>query len=267
MNSVISDSFSWSRCFGIARLYKRAIKKQIIIYISLIIAFYLLTVLVLSVGSGLNTIGIYGVISSIMTMMLYITPVVFTGRDNTLMAQVPVTPLEKTVFYLLYCEIVFAVLGFGLWYLFSWIGGFVFEIGNVNSYVQQFAITDAGMNFYSAGFISLSILCSLMQGTLITFTGLYVVFKAKRHVIVKCILVPVIYILALGTISGFLGVVIGLRGALDQAASGSIDEDLIVNDFISYMMPVVAGITIVQIIGTIIVVRMLYKWFRHPRIA
>ncbi len=266
-----TDRFSWQRCISIGHLYGRGIKKQLIIYSAIIVAFYLVSVLLISVGDGSDRgVGAYGVITSLIAMMLYITPVVFASRDTTLMAQLPVTPLEKFVFYSGYSLAVYIVLGFGLWYLICWLGGFIFSVGNINTFIQNFALSQINAENFEFGpiFFCISTASNILQAMLTLLTSLYVIFTSSRHLIVKCILVPVVYVIGVGLISGIVGVILGIKGAFNQVAeSNTLNPDQFVSDLISSMFPVLIGITVFLLIATLIVGRMVYKRLQHPRIA
>lgn len=258
------DSFSWKRSAGMYHMYGRSIKRQLLLYGCLILAIYLLVVAIASYNA--DYIASYSAFIFIMGFMIYVSPVVFSGRDDSLMSQIPVSPKEKMVFYFGYSLIVVPVFIQGLWWLLCNAGGLVFSVGNVDKIVADTKVY-YNMSFDNGVFVLMYVL-NIIQTAFLIIISLLVVFTTHKHRLLTCLLSSVGALVGFGIISMIAGIIAGLNGAFDKIMEGGdASPEIIGRDIMSGILPVAVVTSIATVIVMVILVRKIYKRFLHPVIA
>ncbi len=264
------DSFSWRRCAGIYRMYGRSIRKQLLLYAILTVAIYLLMVLLLKLRAGMSFMPLYALLSVMLAYLAYVSPMVFAGRDDSLMTQLPATPGEKTVFYVGYCCVFVALFIQIIWYILCHAGGYIFSVGNVDDAIMDRVYTDATGFILSPGFKTLSVVTNYVQAMFMILLSLYVVMTRRSHVFIKCLLCPVVVLVVIGVISGIAGMIIGFREGFSSLAGGDVDiaaGEQVAREIVDGMIPVVMALSVLTLSGVVYIIYKLNSRFRHPRIV
>lgn len=263
--SIMNDRFSWARTLSIAGMYRSGIRKHLIICICAVLACYALMALIASVTS--KSLAIYGLLSTLLSFYIYTSPIVFAGRDRSLMGQLPVLPSEKLAFYTIYSFIVIPFVVEGLWFLLSWIGSFFLPIGNLYGFMKLKALTESQVDITNPELVFSTITnvitCAAMIGI-----SMWIVFTKHNNCLIKCILSALGFLLGIGFISGIFGIVAGFSDAwngIDRSPEYFHSSEYF-KEIINYMK-YFCGILNIVFIGTLILIlRKLYIRFKYPQI-
>lgn len=252
--ALYNDQFSWRRMLSVGYMYRDSIR----IHIPLTIAISVLSsCLILFAGSyeAKKTLLILG--NSIMGLALYFNPLVFARHDDSLMRQLPVKPIEKWTFYMLYCLVFIPIIIQGIWYglsaIFSFFGKGIsiedmFEMG-----MKMSGSTIGDCDYLSPGSI---LFIGTIQSAFYVLIMLYIVLKGGRHKVLKAILCYVIVILITGLVSGIAGFVIAVKDAFDNPDMAK--EDL-ASSIIDQLMPLMYALSGVYLIASAILARKSYN--------
>lgn len=263
-NSLEYNKFSWHRCLSLWRVNGRSIRKQLMLYVGLTLGIYLIDVLILTLSTGWGAVKFYSFLGIVTSYMLYLSPLVFFGRDKTLMAQLPVSPGEKTVFYVVYCVVFMTIVVQGLWYLCCWLGGYIFTIGNINSIVEMKVYSMVGNIEVTPEMRCFTYFANYVQVFFISVCVLYIVFHERSYVILKSVLTPVVYLMAIGVFGGIIGIVDGFNDAVHGIDA---DPDTLTSTMFSRMQPYIILVTAFSAIFGVFAITRIYRNFKHPRIA
>ncbi|ROS90244.1 hypothetical protein [Duncaniella muris] len=182
--STLSDKFSWRRMFAFGMIFKNSMRVYLVVSALTSLVCYLLVQLTIYLGG--NEIGIYTLLSFIVGLTLYLSPLTFARRDDTLLALIPAKPVEKWLVYILYSLIAVPLVVEGVWYSLE----FIFWILNSGYTIQDimWARVKLDSDMMDLPERSLIIALSLVQSYAIIATVLYVVLKAVRNRVVKGLL-------------------------------------------------------------------------------
>ncbi len=249
-------------------VHGRSIRKQLLLYTLLTLAVYLVSALTIRLKGADESVIFISMFSLILSFMAYVGPVVFSGRDDTMLAQLPVTPGEKTVFYIGYCIVALVLFTQGLWYFFSWAGGFIFGIGNIQE-VMESVVTDSSGGFMLKPELRVfSLAFNWLQTAMLILFSIYIVFTRRSHVMLKCILVPVAYLLCVGFISGVIGVIVGISHGVMEVSEGDHEAGIhIAESIITGMKPFIIAMALLTLLVCVYMSFIIYRKFKHPRIA
>lgn len=265
-----TNSFSWRRCFGLYRMYGRSIRRQLLLYLGLTVVVYVLVALLLNVSVGLNFMPLYAVLSMVLAFMVYVSPMVFAGRDDTMMTQLPVTPGERTVFYVGY-SCVFVMLYIQvIWFVLCHLGAAVFDVGNVDEVVMSRVYETNGNLTLTPGYKAISYVSNVVQSSFLVLLSLYIVMTKRSHVFLKCLLCPVVVLMGIGVISGIAGVVIGFHEGFSALKGSDVNRavgEQVAYNIVEAMKPVVMVLAVMTLLGCILAIYKISNRFRHPRIA
>ncbi|WP_289870770.1 hypothetical protein [uncultured Duncaniella sp.] len=117
--STLSDKFSWRRMFAFGMMFKNSMRVYLLVSALTSLVCYLLVQLTIYLGG--NEVGIYTLLSFIVGLTLYLSPLTFARRDDTLLALIPAKPVEKWLVYILYSLIAVPVVVEGVWYSLEFI--------------------------------------------------------------------------------------------------------------------------------------------------
>lgn len=116
MNNSIStsDNFSLKRMLSFGWIFRNQIK----LYLCISIAVALLGYVIVQLSSrlGFHDLGIYGLMNLIVSAFVYLGALTFTKRDDGIVTMIPVRPIEKWCFYILYSLVVVPCVVYGVWY-------------------------------------------------------------------------------------------------------------------------------------------------------
>lgn len=169
--------------FAFGMMFKNSMRVYLLVSALTSLVCYLLVQLTIYLGG--NELGIYTLLSFIVGLTLYLSPLTFARRDDTLLALIPAKPVEKWLVYILYSLIVVPVVVEGVWYSLE----FIFWILNSGYTIQDIMwarVKDSEMMNLPKR--SLIIASSFVQSYAIIATVLYVVLKAVRNRVVKGLL-------------------------------------------------------------------------------
>ncbi len=231
------NKFSWRRVYKFGMMYKPSIRAQLIIYAVIIVLVYLCMLLTRKMTSDLElNIGFYTLLSVVVAYLLYVGPLGFARRDDSLMTQVPAKVSEKFAFYMIYSLIVIPVFTEAIWFALNYGMGIFNSDANIECFARTFIAEEYGLDF-SSSTIALTAINTIIQSAAIIITVAYVVLRSSSHRVLKGVLTPLGLLFALGIISGIGGVIVALleisKGtfpAHDEAATNDF-----ANGIISYM--------------------------------
>ena len=110
--------------FAFGMMFKNSMRVYLVVSALTSLVCYLLVQLTIYLGG--NEVGIYTLLSFIVGLTLYLSPLTFARRDDTLQALIPAKPVEKWLVYILYSLIAVPVVVEGVWYSLE----FIFRILN-----------------------------------------------------------------------------------------------------------------------------------------
>lgn len=216
-NAMLHSSFSWSRVLDFARMFRRPIGVQMLIYACTFIAFTSVIMLVGVKSSFFYPLSlIFGCATS---LMIFLIPLPLRWARSTQAILYPASMAEKFTFIagysLLICPLAILVLS-GLYYLVGSLcyqtNFYALSVLNMRTYNAS-AFTPTAIELINNPATMLSAWFSgLAWNALIVIVALAVVLFQKRHAAVKCILAPLGISLGLGFICGIGGIVAAISG-------------------------------------------------------
>lgn len=117
--------------FAFGMIFKNSMRVYLVVSALTSLVCYLLVQLTIYLGG--NEIGIYTLLSFIVGLTLYLSPLTFARRDDTLLALIPAKPVEKWLVYILYSLIAVPLVVEGVWYSLE----FIFWILNSGYTIQD----------------------------------------------------------------------------------------------------------------------------------
>lgn len=248
--SSLSDKFSWRRMFEFGMMFKNSMRVYILVSALSSLVCYLLVQLAIYLGG--NGLGVYTVLSFIVGVALYLSPLTFARRDDTLLALIPAKPVEKWLVYILYSLVVVPLIIEGIWYGLE----FIFKIFDLGPTIQEmmWARIKIESGMIDLKYRSLIIAVSIIQSYAIIITVLYVVIKAVRNRVVKGLLSLLGILFASSLLAGIVG---GVIAYFNISINPNIIDDpttLIINMF-SVFRYIYGVLTIYSIIITIMIYR------------
>lgn len=239
---------------SVAYMYKSAL----IFNILLGAVISLISVLICQITSfgGAVQIRIFLISSSIMGLYIYFSPLVFSRRDDTLMMQVPASPLEKWAFYTIYSVVCIPLVVNGLWY---GINGLFLLAGKGWGLERMLEIS----NHYGGSdsleiFPSQTLLFFLgsIQAMVVIMFVLYLVIRLQRHRALYSILWYIGATVALGIIFGIVGIIWGVHAVMTEGASVEYIQD-------NVMSLVLKLVYVIYVIYTICIFVLSYLTYRQ----
>lgn len=204
--SSLSDKFSWRRMFEFGMMFKNSMRVYMLVSALTSLVCYLLVQLAIYLGG--NGLGVYTLLSFIVGVALYLSPLTFARRDDTLLALIPAKPVEKWLVYILYSLVVVPLIIEGTWYGLE----FIFKIFDLGPTIQDMMWArvkiESGTGMIDLKHRSLIIAVSIIQCYAIIITVLYVVIKAVRNRVVKGLLSLLGILFASSLLAGIVGGVI-----------------------------------------------------------
>lgn len=234
------NKFSWRRAYEFGLMYKSAIRVQLIIYAVIVLLAYLFLIEARTLSSNFN-MGLYTILSSVIAYLLYMGPLAFAKRDDSLIAQVPAKTSEKFVFYLIYSLIVIPLFTEAIWFGLNYGIGIFNDNANIECFARSFVSDKYGFNITSS-IVILTVINTAIQTTSIALTVLYVILRSRFHRMLKGIITPLAIIFIIGMISGIAGVVMALS-CLDT--NMFIDDKLNEIEFANQIVSNMASISII----------------------
>lgn len=209
--STLPDKFSWRRTLSIGLLFKSSMRLYAIISALISLAALLLVRYVMYIGG--NEMGFYTLMSMIVGAALYLSPLAFSRRDDTLMTMLPAKPVEKFVFYLLYILIAIPFIIEVIWYG----GDCLYAACTSTETTSRLLMSQLDMNrLVDLPHKSMFVVVSIIQSMAIILTVFYVVLRAARHRVVKALLALVGILFASGLLSAIAGAVVAFARLGDR---------------------------------------------------
>lgn len=250
--SHYSDKFSWRRMASVGYMYTNSIRIHLALTIGLTVLSYLLTQL----GDNSHMKGSLFIMgSTIASLFLYFSPLAFARRDDSLMCQLPVKPIEKWAFYMLYVLILTPLLVETSWYGTN---GIFLLFGRGYGWTDMCAmardIGNPGIDLFMDSInFPFYILATVSQIAVYTLMILYVVIRARSHRAIKAILAFIAVIFAIGFLSGIAGFVVALT-----ESTHTTDPDMIVSEIVNAMQPIIYSLYALCAIFSIVFARLTY---------
>lgn len=196
--------------------------------------------------------GMYTMLSFIVALALYLSPLTFARRDNTLIALIPAKPVEKWLFFMLYSILASPLIIQGIWYGCEFLFR-VFDIGqNINDIMFARINLEVGMIDMSER--ALIIGMSIIQTFSIMVTVLFIVLKSTRNRVVKGFIGLVCTLIGTGILSAIVGGLVAYFSISD-------DPDIMATPLvlIRNMMPAFGAIYGLLAVYSIILSWLLYR--------
>lgn len=261
--STLSDKFSWHRAAAIGRFYK----KQLIWYtigagaISLLC--YLLVQLTSQIGG--NTMMVYTMTSFLVGGALYLSPLIFVKRDDTLMTLLPAKASEKFVFYMVVCLLIVPIVIQGVWYgtnfIFSCIDP---DMNLIELMLSKVANEYMDVETLGTNMKVMSVISGISQTFAIIVTVLFSVVYFKNHRALYGILLSIAVVLFVGFASGIAGAVIVLS---NTEMITKLDPDELASWMMPQMMPFIWVMYGVLTVYGLFMARLIYRRLSRQQIA
>lgn len=209
--STLSDSFSWRRTLSIWVIYKRPIIIQLSVSAALTLLCYLLLQRVYPncTEEGFKTWCVF--IGLLVSCMICLAPAAFTQRNDDILGQLPVRPIEKWLFHVLYCLVLIPglieIIWYGTHYICSLISPTMAECPVTGSGM----LTKLGLDFSDNPTITAIMYGSLSQTLAYIVISLYAVMRARRQRILWMIVGPLSLGIVIGLVSGIFGAVLAIH--------------------------------------------------------
>lgn len=209
--TTATDRFSLRRALHMGLFYRRSITRQVWCGVSITLLTFVMLMLSLHLSHSFR--GLYLLSSIAMSLFISLVALVFNQRDETLLAQLPVSPAEKMVFYVGYPILLFLALE-ALWMALCGVAGAVTG-GNM---LKESVMMLTQLNTSSIYDIQ-PWWFYMVNGFVQTFFGimlvLWVVICANpQRRTIKAVGAYFGIFMVVGIISGLLGFVIGFSDAL-----------------------------------------------------
>ncbi|GEM_PF-2549553 len=258
--TTISDNFSWRRVISLAGFYRGSINKSMIICGIATVGCFVTLLLTMFAGRGF--LMLYMLMSVAMSLSITLNPLVFNNRNQTLMAQVPVSPKEATTFYFLFSAVFMPLATQALWIVLSLVGGLLSGIDLLtNSYtvllMAQTGINSKVCDMMPFGFIIFNSILQSLSGIAIV---LWVVMCTKRHRrTARAILWYFGIYFLFGLATGIVGFVYGFSDGI-QGINNSQEE--ITKRILDIVLPMIYAFDTLCVILWVLAVRRIYRHLR-----
>lgn len=248
--STLSDKFSWRRMISVGLMYKGTIKTYLLMSAAVSLAGILIVELAVQLGG--NVIGVYTAMSFVVALALYLSPLIFTRRDDTLIGLLPVKAVEKWAFYVLFCFIVVPVVIQGTWYGVEYLAK-ALDLWESPTEVLLKKYNMTEVDIYSSDKFAI-ILVSIIQSAMIMVTVLYAVLGKREHRVMRGVLSFFGVLLMSGFISGIAGVVAAITEI-------EVNPDFIHHPegLVNSMMPMFSAVYSVLAVYTIVMLYLCYR--------
>lgn len=208
------------------RLYSRSLNKAALLCAASVVLTFGSYLLITEVG--VRFIGLYVLMSMVMSLTVAFSPLAFNSRDTTLMRQVPVGAGTKTLFYVVPTGVILPLLVQLLWWTMSLVGSWLLDRPDL--YMDTYEVV---MNMYSSTVDYMNwvmkdrtyLFSGLTQMLLMSTVTLYVVLCTRpERRILRVVLVHVGICVIYGILCLVTGVVIGFRDAMMNMPMRTDDE-------------------------------------------
>ena len=211
----------------------------------------------LTVGVSYGFMPLYIFISVVLSLFVSLSPLIFNHRDDTLMAQLPVTPAEKTVFYLLFSIIIVPVLLNGVWYLLCILMGLFLPVGNLSmksiEMLFQQSRTDTPL--------WLSIVAGVTQTIFSIALTLWIVMCTRRsHRVARAVITYFGIYFVTGLIISVIGFYVGLHDGFLGLEYDPEDAETMAK---SWILPLSLTIDFLALAVSVFLIRATYKHFKR----
>lgn len=248
------NKFSWRRACEFGMMYKTSIRTQLIIYAVIIVLVYLCMLLTRNLSSNMEVnLGFYTILSSVIAYLLYMGPLAFARRDDSLITQIPVKASEKFAFYLVYSLIIIPAFTEGIWYALNYGLGIFNQDANLECFARAFVASKYGFDITNSAVV-LTVINTIIQSGAVILTVVYVVLSARIHRVLKGVLTPLGILFAVGVLSGIGGAVIALSGL----ANGTVTPDN-ETEFANHIIESIAPLSFV--IDALMICYMVVMWY------
>lgn len=208
-----TDNFSWQRVGMVADYYYPMLRRQIILYPAISAAIGIATFFMYN--SPVSTV-FAGLLSLIITFMLYFGPTIFTRRsDRAMETLLPATYTEKSTFILLYTFIGIPLLAQGPYYLCQYI---LTLFVPTNDFFMQ-------MTDLSNKVISKTFGLNFMQTLVPLATCLYVVMRVKNNRAILGMVWGIVSTVGISIIGAIYGVILAFRTDMFKGIADGIKAD------------------------------------------
>ncbi len=258
------NKFSWRRAYEFGMIFKSSIRTQIIIYTAITLLVYLCMLPVRKITSDAD-LGIFSILSIIFSYTIYMGPLAFARRDDSIIAQMPVKTSEKFAFYLVYSLLFIPLLVEVIWYGLNYGIGLFYNEGNIDCMARSFLKTQYSITLSSSE-IFFTIINSFLQYCAIIATTLYIIIRSRQHRVIKGILSPIAITFILGLISGISGIIMAIYGTFNGTFKEPDDAYFIAHlvTNLSYLSLIIDTFAIVY---TLIICRCLYRHIHKCQIS
>lgn len=251
------NKFSWRRAYEFGMIFKSSIRTQLIIYAAIILLVYL-CMLPLRKMSSEADLGMYSILSIIFGYTIYLGPLAFARRDDSLITQMPVKTNEKFAFYIVYSFLFIPLFIEMIWYGLNYGIGFFYNEGNIDCMTRSILIERYTINLSSSD-IFITLINSLLLYLAVIATVLYIIIRSRQHRVLKGFLSPLAIIFIIGFAGGISGVI--------MAISDDIKDPIDVQHLITTLSYLSIIITIFGVVYTLLICRCLYRRIRNCQIS
>lgn len=230
--SSLPDSFSWKRMYCFGMTYRRQMGWYLLICALLIAGFGILNLLVINNHPLFKST--FFILSFTFSYLLYLSPLVFSGRDEVVTYLVPASIKEKLTFYVVFSLVVVPAVMYFIWFLYCIAGSLITGESNFNIYVAV-SITDTSKlsvpidDIVDKMSITWNAIAGFSLNGMIIMLTLWVVMVSRRHRVVKAILTPVGALFMVGVVSGIIGVINGFMNVSDNFNPETVEMTIISN--------------------------------------
>lgn len=255
-----TDNFSWRRVWLFGSLYSREIKWGLIGLSLLMILTYFLSIFLYTH----NFLGGVIAVCGLMGYIYYLLPLTFAFAPVDTAAMLPVKPVERWAFILIYTLLIAPLIVQAAWYVPAWIGHIVKgwpTFGPTSSETARL-LTDVTLPGSLASFAFIS---GLVNITAIFTIELLGIFSARRHPILRGIVSVLCYFFIIAVISMIWGLFFGYKTASVLASNPSETELMGILD--TWLGPMIIGLVILSVIIIVVGAWMLLRLLRSRQYA
>lgn len=252
------NNFSWRRAYEFGMMFKSSIRTQLIIYAVITILVYLCMLPVRKISSDAE-LGMYSILSIVFVYTMYMGPLAFARRDDSLIMQMPVKASEKFAFYIVYSLLFIPLLIEAIWYGLNYGIGLFNNEGNIDSMVRSILLTKYSININS---LLITLINTFLQYIAVIVTVLYIIIRSRQHRVIKGFLSPLAIIFILGFISGISGAIMAINGIITEHT----DPYYISSQLITTLSYLSIIIDVLVIVYTLLICRCLYHHIRNCQI-
>lgn len=248
--STLSDKFSWRRMMSVGLMYKSGIRMYLLLAVAVSVVCFCIVEVAIQLGG--NTLGVYTVMSSIVSLVLYLSPLVFARRDDTLMALLPAKPIEKWLFYILFSIVVVPALIQSIWYGAE----FIVKVTGLSDSFSSIMLAkfDLKYNMFKGHDKVYIYMSSFIQTAVITVTVLYSVLGKANHRMTRGVLSFFGALIVCAVVSGIIGMVLAIVMLVRNPGLEETPIELIQN-----MLPILGIIDGIFAIYVIVMLRLSYR--------